>query len=89
MSIDRDTNQSSNFTNGSDKCQICEGTKVTYLMKPCYFCNETGMRNNFTNSFIKNHICLCSTTDRKTCPICKRHCHHDTTLNPRILFVPM
>ena len=87
MSTEKDTKQSSNSTDCSDKCQICNGTKVTYLMKPCYFCNETGLSNNFTKSFIKNHICLCSTTDRKTCPICKRNCHHDSTLNPRIISI--
>ena len=84
---DKNTNLSSDSTNCSIKCQICDGTKVTYLMKPCYFCNETGLSNNFTNSFIKNHICLCSTTNRRTCPICKKDCHHDSTLHPKILSV--
>jgi len=71
--------------NPLDSCQICNGAKVTYLMQPCYFCNETGLRNNFTDSFIKNHICLCSTTDRKSCPICKKICHHSSGLRPHIL----
>lgn len=84
---DKNTNLSSDSTNRSVKCQICHGTKVTYLMKPCYFCNETGLSNNFTNSFIKNHICLCSTTNRRTCPICKKNCHHDSTLHPKVLSV--
>jgi hypothetical protein len=86
---DKNTNLSSDSTNRSVKCQICDGTKVTYLMKPCYFCNETGLSNNFTNSFIKNHICLCSTTNRRTCPICKKNCHHDSTLHPKVLSVNM
>jgi hypothetical protein len=71
-----------------DKCQICDGTGRTYNMMPCLFCNETGLNNKFANSFIKNHICLCSTTDRKNCPICKKKCHHDSALRPRLVISP-
>jgi RecJ-like exonuclease len=90
MSVNQDSsaNSNSSYLNhdiDTDRCQICNGTKITYLSKPCYFCNGTGLRNHFTDSFIKNHICLCASTDRRTCPVCRRRCHHDTTLNPRIL----
>jgi hypothetical protein len=71
-----------------DKCQICNGTGRTYNMMPCLFCNETGLSNKFADSFIKNHICLCSTTDRKHCPICKKKCHHDSALRPRLVVPP-
>ncbi len=71
--------------NSLDKCQICNGTKKTYDMLPCYFCNETGLRNRFAESFMRNHICLCSRWDRKHCPICKKKCHHDSSLKPRVL----
>jgi hypothetical protein len=71
-----------------EKCQICDGSKITYNMMPCSFCNETGVSNKFASSFIKNHICLCSTTDRKNCPICKKKCHHDSALRPRLVVAP-
>ena len=85
MRSDEDLRSSENFL---DKCQICGGSKVTYNMLPCFFCNETGLDNKFANSFIKNHICLCSTTDRKNCPICKKKCHHDSALRPRLVISP-
>ena len=72
----------------NSNCQICDGTKRTFDNRPCFFCNETGISNNFANAFIKNHICLCSISDRKNCPICRKKCHHDSTLKPQILVSP-
>ena len=57
MGAEEDLNPDKGFL---DKCQICDGTRRTYNMMPCLFCNETGLSNKFADSFIKNHICLCS-----------------------------
>jgi hypothetical protein len=84
-----DQNPDQEKTNSLDKCQVCDGNKRTYNMGPCFFCNETGLSNRFAEAFIRNHICYCSTTsDRKSCPICKKKCHHESALRPRILVVP-
>jgi hypothetical protein len=84
-----DQNQEQEKTSFLDKCEICNGNKITYNMMPCSFCNETGLSNRFAEAFIRNHICYCSTTsDRKNCPVCKKKCHHDSALRPRILIVP-
>jgi hypothetical protein len=85
MGAEEDLNPDKGFL---DKCQICNGNRRTYNMMPCLFCNETGLSNKFADSFIKNHICLCSTTDRKHCPICKKKCHHDSALRPRLVVPP-
>lgn len=66
-------------------CQICNGTTKTFNMAPCSFCNETGLRNKFSDAFIKNHVCFCAASDKKNCPICKKKCHHETSMKPRIL----
>jgi len=34
---------------------------------------------------IKHHICGCNYADGKNCPWCKKPCHHDASLAPRIL----
>lgn len=70
------------------KCQVCEGTKYTYDLKPCSFCNSTGIGNKFAEAFMRNHICYCSTNDRKNCPICKKKCHHSSSLKPYLLSAP-
>lgn len=36
-----------------------------------------------------DHICGCNNADRRNCPLCKKPCHHDTSLNPKILISPM
>ena len=38
---------------------------------------------------LKHHICGCNYADRKNCPWCKKPCHHDASLAPRILISPM
>jgi hypothetical protein len=35
------------------------------------------------------HICGCNYADRKNCPWCKKPCHHDASLGPRILISPI
>ena len=37
----------------------------------------------------RNHICGCNNADRRNCPLCKKPCHHDTSLNPKILISPI
>jgi len=38
---------------------------------------------------VKHHVCGCNYADGKNCPWCKKSCHHDASLAPRILISPM
>jgi len=38
---------------------------------------------------LNGHICGCNYADRKNCPWCKKPCHHDASLGPRILISPI
>src|SRR5437763_12390481 len=65
-------------------CEICSGLGVT-SNTICSFCNGTRESTPASQGFIRHHICGCSTTNRKTCPWCRKPCHHDASLKPRIL----
>jgi hypothetical protein len=84
MITERDLGKT-NGVNILEKCKICNGTRRTHDNMPCLFCNESGLNNRFAEAFMKNHICLCSQYDRKNCPICRKSCHHSSTLKPRIM----
>lgn len=70
-------------------CEICGGTVSSGTTNAvCSSC--TSIREFTTASkTLVDHICGCINTDRKNCPLCKKPCHHDTSLNPRILISPM
>jgi hypothetical protein len=71
-------------------CGICggpvSGGTVNNLCSSC-----TNIRESRTASKdpFADHICGCIDSDRKNCPLCNRPCHHDTSLNPKILISPM
>lgn len=64
-------------------CDFCLGTGKNFVNESCTYCNSTGEWNQAAQSYVKNHICQCIILDRKFCPVCKKICHHDTTLNPK------
>lgn len=72
-------------------CKICGG-----LVSPgtnntiCPFCNNIKNSEWHSKNSIEDHICGCNTTtDRRNCPWCNKPCHHDTSLNPKILISPV
>ena len=71
-------------------CEICGGTISSGITNNiCSACN--GIRESTTTSkgSFEDHISGCINLDRKNCPLCKKPCHHDTSLNPKILISPM
>ena len=62
-------------------CDLCKG--ITDPTNVCVYCNGTGEWNQAAQSYMQNHICQCIVWDRKFCPICKKECHHDTSLSPK------
>jgi len=69
-----------------DFCLVCKGKGIIVLLdSPCSFCNGTGENSKSAESYIQSHICQCIFLDRKTCPICEKKCHHDTTNKPKVL----
>ena len=72
------------------KCEIC-GRLGSFESTDniCSFCGGTKESTSASKGFIEHHICGCNTTDRRNCPWCKKPCHHDASLNPRILISPM
>jgi len=66
-----------------NNCAICEGTGKNTFDETCTYCNGTGESNSLAKEYLKNHICQCIYWDRKFCPICKKKCHHDSTLSPK------
>lgn len=66
-----------------DNCAVCTGTGKNMFNEMCTYCNGTGESNSLAKEYLKNHICQCMYWDRKFCPICKKKCHHDSTLSPK------
>ncbi len=66
-----------------NKCAICKGIGKNMFDETCTYCNGTGESNSLAEKYLKNHICQCIFWDRKFCPICKKKCHHDSTLSPK------
>ena len=71
----------------SGKCVICDGKKIN-MRHTCTYCNGTGEWNQTAENYYNNHICQCIVWGRKFCPICKKECHHDSSLNPKQRIVP-
>jgi hypothetical protein len=71
-------------------CEICGGP-VSYETTNtlCSFCDKFRSSLLDSKNSIESHICGCNTLDRRNCPWCKKPCHHDTSLNPKILISPM
>ena len=71
-------------------CEICGGLGLSGTINIiCAFCNGTKESTSASKGLIKHHICGCNYIDRKNCPWCKKPCHHDTSLDPRILIAPV
>ena len=71
-------------------CEICGGTVssgTTGIV--CSACTSIREFATASKGSLPEHICGCISTDRKNCPLCKKPCHHDTSLNPKILISPM
>lgn len=66
----------------SDICDICKGTGK-FLSAQCIYCNGDGKQNSSAQSYMKYHICQCIFYDRKSCPVCSKPCHHDSSQNNR------
>jgi len=71
-------------------CEICGGTVSTGTTGiVCSACTSIREFTTASKGSLPEHICGCINTDRKNCPLCKKPCHHDTSLNPKILISPM
>lgn len=71
------------------KCAVCGGGgRVELLGSQCTFCNGTGEGTRSADAYMKSHICQCVLLDRKTCPLCRKSCHHDTPNRPKVLVSP-
>ncbi len=71
-----------------NNCAICKGIGKNMFNETCTYCNGTGESNSLAKEYLQNHICQCIYWDRKFCPICKKKCHHDSTLSPKQKIVP-
>ena len=65
-----------------NECDLCNGIGK-WGKSYCVYCNGTGEWNLAAQSYVNNHVCQCIMLDRKYCPVCKKSCHHDTSLNPK------
>ncbi|MDF0680887.1 MAG: hypothetical protein P0116_07990 [Candidatus Nitrosocosmicus sp.] len=71
-------------------CEICGGTVSSGTTgNVCSACTSIREFTRASKDSLPDHICGCINTDRTNCPLCKKPCHHDTSLNPKILISPM
>ncbi len=72
-------------------CEICGDTvsSRTTTARLCSSCINIRESKTTSKDPLADHICGCINTDRRNCPWCKKPCHHDTSLNPKILISPM
>ena len=71
-------------------CEICGGTVSPETTNTiCSFCNSIRESTMASKDSLAHHICGCINADRRNCPWCNKPCHHDTSLNPKILISPM
>jgi hypothetical protein len=71
-------------------CEICGGTVSSVTTgNVCSACTSIREFTTASKDSLPDHICGCINADRKNCPLCKKPCHHDTSLNPKILISPM
>ncbi len=71
-------------------CVICGGIVSSESTNTvCSLCTSFRESNTVSTDIVEDHICGCINADRKNCPLCKKPCHHDTSLNPKILISPM
>lgn len=71
------------MSESSDYCVMCNGLCKNQFNETCTYCNGTGEPNNLAEEYLRNHICQCIMWDREFCPVCKKKCHHDTSLSPK------
>lgn len=67
---------------------MCNGVGRRSNDMICPYCNGTGEWNSVAQAYVKNHICQCVFADRKFCPVCKKKCHHTTSLSPKQVIDP-
>ena len=71
-------------------CEICGGAVSPGTTDNiCSACTSVRESPTTSKDSLLDHICGCINTDRKNCPLCKKPCHHDTSLNPKILISPI
>ena len=71
-------------------CAICGNTVSSGTnSNVCSSCSSIRESTMASKDSLGDHICGCINTDRKNCPLCKKPCHHDTSLSPKILISPM
>ena len=71
-------------------CEICGGTISSGTTNSvCSYCNSIRESTMALKDPLAYHICGCFSSDRRNCPLCNKPCHHDTSLNPKILISPM
>ena len=71
-------------------CEICGGTISSGTTTTiCSSCTHIRESTTASRGSLEDHICGCINTDRRNCPLCKKPCHHDTSLNPKILISPI
>ena len=71
-------------------CEICGGTVLSETTNTiCSYCISARESTTASKDSLTPHICGCINADRKNCPLCKKPCHHDTSLSPKILISPM
>ena len=71
-------------------CEICGGEVFSGTTETkCSSCASIREYKATSKDSIADHICGCINLDRKNCPLCKKPCHHDTSLNPKVLISPM
>jgi hypothetical protein len=69
-----------------ERRMIIETAKSLFINNIAIDTKELTMSSKGLN---KHHICGCNYADRKNCPWCKKPCHHDASLGPRVLISPM
>lgn len=73
----------------NDICPICTEGTIEATESVCPFCNGTKEYTSSAGAYLKNHICQCIwEPKRKTCPICKKKCHHNSQQTSKILISP-
>ncbi len=71
-------------------CEICGGiVSHETTLGVCSSCASNRKFTKASKDSISDHVCGCINTDRKNCPFCNKPCHHDTSLNPKVLISPM
>ena len=71
------------------QCNECGNKNVGSIGKvvTCNVCSNSWSdepNNKKRDGWKQPHICRCLVYDRKTCPVCQKPCHHDTTCRQQV-----